>query len=144
MLQSSLPIWVELRFLGRRSWFELHEGSRPLGIGSGWCTDLRILDPHVALVHCELVREGYSVRVLPTGSADVRLNAAHVGASALLPERCLLEFLGHEIGVVLHARLPHFEPPRHKSRAAFGDAGRRVEPPPVTLGHGSPRPLDRR
>lgn len=123
MVESQGSIWVELRFLGRKSFFELHDGGRPLGIGSGWCNDLRIHDPKVALVHCELTRDGDSICVVPTGSADVRLNAAHVGASAVLPSRSVIEFLDHEIQVILHAELPRYY-----------DVGAFEETPPVTLG----------
>ena len=105
-MESPSSVWVELIFQGRSSFVELHEGGRPLGIGSGWCTDLRIQDAKVGIVHCEIVFENRVVYVRPTGSADVRLNAAHVGAGVALPERCLVEFLGHEIEVLLHVRRP--------------------------------------
>ena len=126
MLQSWNPIWVELRFLGRKSLFELEEKGRPLGIGSGLCTDLRINDAKVALVHCELTRAGDSVWLVPTGSADVRLNAAHVGESCPLPARAVIEFLEHEIEVVIHTRLP----PYAALRACDPSL---EEPPPATL-----------
>lgn len=120
-MQSPSSVWVELLFQGRSSFVELHEGGRPLSIGSGWCTDLRIQDANVGLVHCEVVFENRVVYVRPTGSADVRLNAAHVGAGVALPERCMIEFLGHEIEVVLHVRRPvRVAAPRRKTRTRIG------------------------
>lgn len=107
-MQSGRSIWAELRFRGRTSYFEFYDEGRPLGIGSGWCSDLRIFDAKVGLVHCELRREGECVVIVPAGSADVRLNAAHVGPRAVLPPRSLIEFLEHEIEVVLHTRVPSF------------------------------------
>lgn len=105
-MQNPNSVWVELIFQGRSSFVELHEGGRPLGIGSGWCTDLRIQDAKVGIVHCEISYENRVVCLRPTGSADVRLNAAHVGAGVALPERCVVEFLGHEIEVLLHVTRP--------------------------------------
>lgn len=136
-MQSETSIWVELRFMGRTSYFELRKEGRPLGIGSGWCTDLRIHDAKVGLVHCELRREGNAVVIVPTGSADVRLNAAHVGARTTLPGRCLVEFLEHEIEVVLHIGVPCFV---FGARDPETELGPQLAPP-VTLGHTRPRPL---
>jgi len=126
MLQNWNPIWVELRFMGRKSVFEFHETGRPLGIGSGLCTDLRINDAKVALVHCELMRASDSIWLVPAGSADVRLNAAHVGEACALPERSVIEFLDHEIEVVIHTRMP-------ASSALRGHDPTLEEPAPMTL-----------
>lgn len=119
-MQSPSSLWVELFFQGRASFVELQEGGRPLGIGSGWCADLRISDAKVAVVHCEIVFDERVVCLRPTGHADVRLNAAHVGAGVALPERSLVEFLGHEIEVRLHIQRPPRPSEKRKKKTQLG------------------------
>jgi hypothetical protein len=126
MVRSWKPIWVELWFRGQRLLVELEDHGRPLGVGSGFCSDLRIDDARVALVHCELIRVGDSIWLVPSGSADVRLNAAHVGKGRVLPERGVIEFLEYEILVVLHVGAAR-RSARPESDSALQDT------PPVTL-----------
>ncbi|MGC4088021.1 MAG: FHA domain-containing protein [Polyangiaceae bacterium] len=113
--------------MGRASLFEMFEGSRPLGVGSGLCSDLRIDGAGVAMVHLELSRSGDSIWLSPRADGDVRVNAAHVGGSCKLSQRSLIEFLEHEIEVLLHTNMPSSRPQR---RALEEDE----DPPPVTLG----------
>lgn len=126
MMKDQGRIWVELRFMGRASLFEMHDGGRPLGIGSGLCSDLRIDSVGVAIVHLELVRRGSAIWLLLRGDSDVRLNAAHVGAACQVPWRAVVEFLDLEIEVLLHTELPTPFPRRAAVRA-ISDA------PPMTL-----------
>ncbi len=119
-------IWVELRFLGRGSLFEMADGGRPLGIGSGLCSDLRIDSAGVALAHLELARRGDEVWLLLRGNGDVRMNAAHVGAACPVPRRAVIEFLDLEIEVLLHTEAPSPFPRRPADDNVY-------EAPPVTL-----------
>jgi hypothetical protein len=126
MMKNHVRIWVELRFMGRSSVFEMTDGGRPLGIGSGLCSDLRIDGPGVAMVHLELERSGNAIWLLPRTGGDVRVNAAHVRACRL-PPRAVVEFLDQEIEVLMHSELP--------SSSRLRAAEREVEEPaPVTLG----------
>jgi len=127
MVKNQGRIWVELRFMGRSSLFEMHDGARPLGIGSGLCSDLRIDAPGVAMVHVELARRGDTIWLWLRAAGDVRMNAAHVGASCRVPPRAVVEFLDQEIEVLMHTKLP----PSPRLRAAEEEA---EEAPPVTLG----------
>jgi hypothetical protein len=61
MMKDQGRIWVELRFMGRGSLFEMCEGGRPLGIGSGLCSDLRIDGASMTIVHLELVRRDNAI-----------------------------------------------------------------------------------
>jgi hypothetical protein len=127
MLKNQHRIWVELRFRGRSSWFEMRDGERPLGVGSGLCSDLRIDAPAVAMVHFELARRGDTVWLWLRADGDVRMNAAHVGACCRVPPRAVVEFLDQEIEVLMHPELPCSS----RLRAALEEA---EEAPPVTLG----------
>jgi hypothetical protein len=127
MLKNQSRIWVELRFLGRSSLFEVYDCGRPLGIGSGLCSDLRVDGPGVAMVHLQLLRRGDEVWLLPRAAGDVRMNAAHVGESCKVPLRAVVEFLDHEVEVLLHSELP-----TSVGRRAAADDDE--DAPPVTLG----------
>lgn len=123
-MQSPNVLWVELFYQGRSSFVEVQEGGRPAGIGSGWCADLWIRDAKLALVHCEIAFDRGVVYLRPTGHADVRFNAAHVGVGVVLPERGLVEFLGHEIEVRLHSRCPtRLAKKRRGSKTQLGFGG---------------------
>jgi hypothetical protein len=126
MMKDQGRIWVELRFMGRGALFEMSDGGRPLGIGSGLCSDLRIDSPGVAMVHLELVRRGDVIWLLLRADGDVRMNAAHVGAACQVPWRAVIEFLDLEIEVLLHSEAPSPFPPRPAVGAAY-------EAPPLTL-----------
>ena len=103
-------IWLELRFMGRSHWFEMEHGGRPVGVGSGLCSDVRIDGAGVGLVHFEFLRMGDAIWLMPNDFAHVRLNAAHLGTALPLPRRrSLVEFLSYEIEVVLHSRAPTSE-----------------------------------
>lgn len=143
-IQPGSPIWLELRYLNRSAVFELTEGSRPLSIGSGLCSDLRIAGPGVALVHFEIARNGGFVWLVTKPAAHVRLNAAHVGHPRVLTERSVIEFLQHEIEIILHKRVPSCD--RHRNRAldvppatwrTFSAAPAASDPTPPTQSSGS-------
>ncbi len=124
MVKNQGAIWLELRFLGRSSVFEMVDGGRPLGIGSGLCSDLRIDGVGVEMVHLELVRSGDVIWLVPRTAGDVRLNAAHIGRPCGLPLRAVVEFLEHEIEILIHPD----SPPSFCWRVAA------EEVPPATLG----------
>ncbi len=125
MTKDQGRIWVELRFMGRGSLFEMCSDGRPLGIGSGLCSDLRIDSAGVAMVHVELVRRGDVIWLVLRAEGDVRMNAAHVGAACPVPRRAVIEFLDLEIEVLLHSEAPSPFP-----RPAMDTV---YEAPPVTL-----------
>jgi hypothetical protein len=106
MVKNLGMIWVELRFRGRSSVLEMPSGGRPLFIGSGLCSDLRIDCKFVAMVHLELVRSGDEVWLWVRGDGEVRSNAARVGESCRLPERAVVEFSEHELEILTHTKSP--------------------------------------
>ncbi|HET9957933.1 MAG TPA: FHA domain-containing protein [Polyangiaceae bacterium] len=140
------PTWLELRYRGRTLMFEVTEGARPLTLGAGLCCDLRVDGAGVALVQFELARQSGKVWLVPKPAAHVRVNAAHVGQPRELSTRSVIEFLEHEIEVLLHARfpgqssagLPSAGASRVSAENAFAREGTasgpaRDEPAPVTV-----------
>ncbi|HET9956153.1 MAG TPA: FHA domain-containing protein [Polyangiaceae bacterium] len=104
---SQPNVWLELRHRGQMLVFELTDGGRPLMIGSGWCSDVRLDGIGVALVHVQIYLENGTLWLAPHSAAHVRLNAAHVGRLRALASHSVIEFLSYEIEIWVHDRVPH-------------------------------------
>jgi hypothetical protein len=102
-------IWLELRMRERVWLFGMEEGGQPLGVGSGWCTDVRIDDARVALVQFELARAEHEIWLRPRGPESVRLNTARAREPRRLTRRSMIEFLEYELELVLHTQQPRRE-----------------------------------